>query len=685
MPGLSLQSTMPRPETTEAAALRVTRASLEALALKVGQVLDAKVLGASSNGLTQLSIAGQLLSVKLSLPLPAGTQLQIQVQAGGPQGPPVLVAQTPAIPAAMAPPRPAAVLPLPLPQVTTPAPAAGPQPLLTSASQPAVTAAAPAPAQTLPAPWTQTAPQPAAPAPLLPTPGTTGQPLPPSGGAAQPPGAAQPVPASMLSGAGPAPVAVAMSPAPAISAPAAPVTLAPPSPAPAPPAQTSGAPAQIQAPVQVQTPPAPATPAATQASTSASAGAPNLAPASAGTLAAPAPAGPLTTALAAAPAPAQPTPLAQGAAPLSPAPVAPNATPQIQQAAQPLGSAPTTTTAHPSASAPATQQSPATAMPIRAAPSSAPPAPPVAGSVAQVNLSQATQAAARQDSMAPLLQNLSALQGRLAEFPRPVVEVTLRLLAGRLNLDRGAPSGEGLKQAVQRSGIFLEALTRPGAGQPPAPGDVKAALLQLRGALTAWLGDDIGPVAPVARRPQPPTRGAQPRGQRSEAPNLPEAALPKETGRALLGQTEAALSRLRLQQLASLPPDAARVAAPAAAAEWNLEIPLLLGQELAMAQLQISRDGKGKNERRERGWRMVFSLNFSALGEVGAQVSLFGQSASVLIWAEEDETAAALTEMLPELTPALAAKGLAVGSVRVRQGRPKGAQPQSGQLLDSVR
>lgn len=68
----------------------------------------------------------------------------------------------------------------------------------------------------------------------------------------------------------------------------------------------------------------------------------------------------------------------------------------------------------------------------------------------------------------------------------------------------------------------------------------------------------------------------------------------------------------------------------------------------------------------------------------GAQVSLFGQSASVLIWAEEGATATALAEMLPELTPALMAKGLTVGSVRVRQGRPKDARPPSGQLLDSV-
>ena len=306
-----------------------------------------------------------------------------------------------------------------------------------------------------------------------------------------------------------------------------------------------------------------------------------------------------------------------------------------------------------------------------------------------MTLGQATQAAARQDSMAPLLQNLSALQARSGEFPRPVMEAAMRLLGARIVLDRGAPGGEALKQAVLRSGIFLEAMARPQAGKALPQGDIKAALLQLRGALTAWLGGEVAPVPPVTRRPEPPFRGAQPRGHRADAPTLASTAAPKEAGHTLLSQTEAALSRTRLLQLASLPPETARAGATAnaaaAAADWTLELPLLLGHELVMAQLQISRDAKSKGGKRERGWRLGFSLNFSALGEVGAQVSLFGRSTSVAVWADEEETAAALAEMLPELTAALTAKGLDVGSVRVRTGRPPAPRPVSGQLLDSVR
>ncbi|MDP1732147.1 MAG: flagellar hook-length control protein FliK [Devosia sp.] len=512
LPGPVPQAAASRPETAAAAALRLAGASLEALALKAGQVLEARVLGTNANGLTQLAIAGQMLTVRLSLPTPPGTQLRVQVQAGGPQSPPVLVAQTQAasVPQTAPPPLPAAPPQLPLPQtVVRQAPAEGrpaAQPVIVPAATP--TGAAP----TLAA--TPTSPQPVTPAPNVPA-------------------AAAPLPGTMTG----------LAPQPA---------------------------------------------------------------------------------KAAVPAPDMARPV-------------------------------------PSARAPS-------------------------GSVAQAILSQATQAAARQDSMAPLLQNLAALQGRMSALPQPAAAAAMRLLAGRISLDRGPPSGAELKQAVLRSGVFLEAMARPGAAQSPPQGDIKSALLQLRALLGAWLGGEVAPVAPVTRRPPPPTRGAPPRGLRSEMPTLPETATPKETGRALLGQTEAALSRVRLLQLASLPRDAARAAMPgtAAAAEWNLELPLLLGHELALAQLQIARDGKGRSERGERGWRMRFSLNFSALGEVGAQVSLLGKSAGIVIWAEEDETAAAPQEMLPELTPALAAKGLAVGSVRVRHGRPGPVRQPSGQLMDSV-
>lgn len=724
LPGLASQLVAPSADAAQAAALKLARSSLEALALKAGAVLDARVLGTTPNGLTQLQIAGQTLSVQLTLPMPAGTMLRLEVRPSGANGQPLLVALPQAAPAQTAAPQPlpANAPALPLPQVlvmpgAAPAvamPASGP---VAPQAMPDAPAPPVAPAQTAAAAPASIAGNPAAPVVSQPAA------IPQAPAAAPAPVTAQ------------APAAIPTPPpAPAATGPvaqSAPLPAAMPAPVPAAPT----VPASIAAAPTNAAPPAPIAQAAAPAAQK-----PASAPAANqqvnGTAAQPAPAGQVT---AAALPVAATHPAASGAAQTAPQPVAPAATsaaveapsakampaappaargpvpaaastpasPQLQPAQtvtatpQPAVSPSASTLANPTpttiatpatapgvAPLPTSPQPPAqgavarpAAMPISAPPAGRPPT----GAVAQAVLAQATQAAAGQDSVAPLLQNLAALQGRMAALPPPVAEAAMRLLNSRINLTRGVPGGETLKQAVLRSGVFLEALSKPGAAQPPAQGDTRAALMALRNALSAWLGPEVSAVSPVTRRPPPPTRGAQPRGLRSEMPTLPESAPAKEAGRALLGQTEAALSRLRLMQLSSLPADAGRAMPGAGAAEWNLELPMLLGHELALMQLQIQRDGRGRGEKRERGWRMAFSLNFSALGEVGAQVSLFGTSASVTIWAEEQETAAALEEMLPELTPALMARGLTVGSVRVRHGRPAPAQAQAGQLMDSVR
>ncbi len=315
-----------------------------------------------------------------------------------------------------------------------------------------------------------------------------------------------------------------------------------------------------------------------------------------------------------------------------------------------------------------------------AVPRSAQQQPPPARSTAPPNLplAQPAQAAARQDSIAPLLQNLAAVQGRMVAMPAPVAEAAMSLLATRLPLDRGAPSASTLKSVVQRSGVFLS---------PPAATvqDTKAALLQLRAGLLGMLeGSTIAPVAPVSRRPPPPLRDAQPRGHRSDPPTLSETATSRDTARTLLHQTDAALSRLKLTQLASQPADAVRAAI--ASPDFVVELPMLLGHELGMAQLKVQREGNQKEREGKRGWRVRFAVSFSVIGEVGAQIALLGKTASVLLWADRDATADALEAMLPELEPALAARGLTVGSVRLRRGAPPDeAPPVSGHLLDELR
>lgn len=705
------QQPAPQPQAqTPAAALQLVKASLEALAAKLGRTLAATVLGTDANGLTQLKVGAETLTLKLSLPLPAGMQISVTVRPSA-GGTPALVIQPLPTPAAVQ------QMPTPTPAAPMTAGVADSVPVTVVALSSAGTvpaggqaaAQAQAPAST-PTQMTQVLPgtaqpapsaQPAAPAgapgaaaasstPAAPSPSP---PTPASMAAQRVVAAAQTVPAPQTApvvqatpapSAAPAPQASVVAAQPAIATATPTAVAATPAPGPvqtASVAATPSAPAPSTVPAEPSArPPAAAaaqvaaTPTATASSV---ASAPTTPVVAALTAPASAPAFAMQTSAAAPPAAPAPAPIPSApvpsAAPPALAPASP--TPATSTSAQPA------TSAHTPASAPPPPAPGAWATPQPNQPTTPPAfAARPAAAAPTLPLAQPAQAAARQDSIAPLLQNLGALQSKLASFPQPVVEAALRLLAARIPLDRGAPGAEALRQAVMRAGV----LAAPAASNPAQPADIKSALLQLRAGLLGFLeGGAIAPVAPVARRPPPPLRDAQPRGFRADAPTLPDNATAREAGRTLLHQTDAALSRLKLTQLASQPLDARTGAVPVR--DLIVELPMMLGHELAVAQLQVQRDGKQKGKPGERGWRMRFAVSFSMIGEVGAQVSLLGDTTNVVVWAGEPATADALEPLLPELGPALAARGLKVGAVKLRRGIPEAPRPDSGRLMDQTR
>jgi len=289
-------------------------------------------------------------------------------------------------------------------------------------------------------------------------------------------------------------------------------------------------------------------------------------------------------------------------------------------------------------------------------------------------------AVAHQDSMAPLTTALTDIAGKVP-LPAPVVRAAEALLATRLQLAAPALTGADMQKAVLSSGVFQEAMLAAGMS-PRANADVKTALLTLRQALANWLGSAPAAPNPPPGRPPPPVRGTAPR--LASAPPMPmDLDQPVEAvGRVLLDRTEAALSRLRLHQHASLP-DAAPSAQPAVRSEWLLEVPVMIGTYQTMMQLHIHRDGhKGAEQAAERGWQMRFAIDLPVMGEVGAQVNLRAGVTSVLLWAAEPETAALLDAELPELSRALIAAGLKPSAIHCRQGEPPAPPVASGHFMD---
>lgn len=296
---------------------------------------------------------------------------------------------------------------------------------------------------------------------------------------------------------------------------------------------------------------------------------------------------------------------------------------------------------------------------------------------------QAAQGAiARQDSIAALLTSLVGLGSKLSGLPKAVARPGSELLASQLKLDGKPLDGAMLKQALLRSGVLFESALAKGAALPQ--GDIKSGLLRLAGALRNWLGNATAVKPYAENRPPPPTAGNAPRAERPSSLPLPGDIAPRDAGARLLAQADAALSRMRLAQISSLPDSFARGGQAAGPSpELNMELPLLLGGELSVGQFQVMRDGKnGADKEPDGAWKMRFSINFSQTGEVGATVSLRGKKVGVMVWAEREDVAAALEDMSEDLETALEARGLQAGIIRCRHGVPPRAKPPAGMFMD---
>jgi hypothetical protein len=187
--------------------------------------------------------------------------------------------------------------------------------------------------------------------------------------------------------------------------------------------------------------------------------------------------------------------------------------------------------------------------------------------------------------------------------------------------------------------------------------------------------------------PPPPISGALPAAQ----PILPATLVsnsPAESAmHRLLADTDAAIARQTLLQVASLPGqvDTTTGRLDPAAARWSFEIPFAMPQGTAMAQFEISRDGGGGNEIQaaKQIWRARFSLDVEPAGPVHALVTLSGDKTSVRMWAERPATAAQLRAGAAQLSQALSKAELQPGDIVIRDGTPPQPAPaRAGHFLD---
>ncbi len=271
----------------------------------------------------------------------------------------------------------------------------------------------------------------------------------------------------------------------------------------------------------------------------------------------------------------------------------------------------------------------------------------------------------RQAPQAPLL----ATAQRAAQAASPLPPAVNRALAAFVkHIPRAVSLTQAttLREAIQQSGTFLESAIASGRAANVAR-DWKNALLQLRERLVVSQpgqnrpgGAAAAPPAATARSqapaPPPPLRQQPPVAQ----PVIAEARLAADPWRVveqLTGQTDAALARVKLNQLASTPAEQAgqRLA-------WLIELPVRHGNgDVEVLPLTIEREPGGSGPESQPVWAVNLAFDLGDGGSLRARIALRGDQVYTSFWTAQDSTRASVEKNLDSLRAAMERNRIRVG------------------------
>jgi len=134
----------------------------------------------------------------------------------------------------------------------------------------------------------------------------------------------------------------------------------------------------------------------------------------------------------------------------------------------------------------------------------------------------------------------------------------------------------------------------------------------------------------------------------------------------LLQQTEAALARVHLNQLASLPREGEH-----RLVEWLFDIPVRRGDDVDFWSARLYRDSQDGSETsagKTASWSVQLAFDLPGLGPMQAQVNLLGERVSTWFSAARPEILPLLRAHLHELRRSMLEAGLQVADIDCRQG-----------------
>ena len=292
-----------------------------------------------------------------------------------------------------------------------------------------------------------------------------------------------------------------------------------------------------------------------------------------------------------------------------------------------------------------------------------------AGSQLDGNVNQALrERLPQQNGYAPLLATIGALsQWSIVRQLPPYLRSALALLEHSMSTPQEVSTGEGLRQAINRSGIFLEAqlAQAPASDATTAHDDMKGALLRLVAILKGQ--PLIGESSDAEVDPPLLYRGVLPQGRFPLPPELANSSEATDFLPRLYTDVQAALARLEVAQL------------QAGVANWLVEIPIQDADGADVLQLLLKQQQEG-----EQAWTLGFSLDLPSLGPIVGELQLRGLRLSLRLWAQHRDTVDRLEEQFEDIRSRLDATGLFLDQLSCQFGLPQAGNSVSAVFLKAT-
>ncbi len=305
------------------------------------------------------------------------------------------------------------------------------------------------------------------------------------------------------------------------------------------------------------------------------------------------------------------------------------------------------------------------------------------------------QALPRQAPLTSLLANITLIATRPAQLPLPLaippqLSTAIRQLFERLPDRKTVTTSSGLKQAVQDSGLFLErklgdqiqhATPRQNRTQSIQT-DLKAHLLRIlltaatatsekSSATTDRTGTPPLPsLLPLTTASNttlpPPLRGTTPKPQSQAEATLMQIHNLAQALQEIRQQSEGALARLQLHQIASLP------AVEQGVTHWSFELPVRNGDQVDLFHLQIEteEESQHRDTKQNKKWSITIAFDIDKLGPIHARLRLYNDQISATLWVEQASTTHLVRQHLEQLQNQFDRAGLEVTALNCQSGCP---------------